>query len=248
MILAILSAALALADFSPQQIAQISQSYLGKPYKKEPLNEVTLWREDAFDCTTFLETVMAKALSPSPDLLSATMNRIRYREQPATLMHRNHFISSEWIPNLQKLGLIEDQTLQVGLKDIEQLEVKIDRKKWFKKRYGIDTDLPPVTQQTLYIPFDFFIKRPSKLGVLPDPVYLINIVRRDPSVVKKLGTALDISHQGLLVIGNGKKLFRHASIDRGKVVEEDFLTYLHRSRRQPGAKGIQIFSFRDLSK
>ena len=74
------------------------QQFIGAPYINSPLGEEVapdtdpLIRFDAFDCTTFVETVLANG---DVDKL----NRIRYQDGNIGFLNRNHFIESDWLQN-----------------------------------------------------------------------------------------------------------------------------------------------------
>ena len=74
------------------------QSFLGVPYMNSPLGEGVmpdsdpLIRFDAFDCTTFVETVLAGG-----DVNK--LNKIRYKNGNVGFLNRNHFIESDWLIN-----------------------------------------------------------------------------------------------------------------------------------------------------
>ena len=79
-------------------VGTAGQSFLGARYISSPLGEgVTpdddpLIRYDAFDCTTFVETVLA-------DSDVEKLTKIRYKDGKADFIKRNHFIETDWLKN-----------------------------------------------------------------------------------------------------------------------------------------------------
>ena len=77
----------------------IGEKYLGTQYIRDPLGEQKLpdtdplVRFDAFDCTTFVETVLA-------DGDVEKLNKIRYKDGEVDFLNRNHFIEYNPIPGL----------------------------------------------------------------------------------------------------------------------------------------------------
>src|ERR1051325_9107438 len=67
-----------------QRGARISSFFLGRPYVVGPLEggenspEVFKASLDAFDCVTFIETVLALARASTPDEFAAALRQIRY--------------------------------------------------------------------------------------------------------------------------------------------------------------------------
>ncbi len=85
----------------------------GYPYIAEPLgegsdalyNQKPLYRLDAFDCTTFIETILALATTQANKNDSITLknfqnkiNAIRYKDADISFYNRNHFPSGDWLP------------------------------------------------------------------------------------------------------------------------------------------------------
>ena len=74
----------------------IGAEYLGTKYVLNPLGEGKapdtdpLFRTDAFDCSTFVETVLADG-----DLNK--LNKIRYKDEKIDFLNRNHFVETDWL-------------------------------------------------------------------------------------------------------------------------------------------------------
>ena len=90
---------------SPVEIA--AGRYIGAPYVLDSLGEGPgapydsdpIHRTDAFDCLTFVETVLA-------DARGIDLQKIRYSGGRVDWFERNHWTESQWIPNAEKLNLI----------------------------------------------------------------------------------------------------------------------------------------------
>jgi hypothetical protein len=84
-----------------QRIDFISRALLGTPYRgytliggpRKPEQFVT--RDDAFDCVTYCEAVLAAALSRKPDNYEMALRQIRYRDGEISWRARNHYFS-QW--------------------------------------------------------------------------------------------------------------------------------------------------------
>ena len=80
-----------------------------------------LYRFDGFNCTTFIETVLALALTEPSDFTTtiadfdAFMKAIRYEDGQVAFLTRNHFPSADWVPNNVATGLLSDVTDDTSL-------------------------------------------------------------------------------------------------------------------------------------
>ena len=101
-----------------QRVEAVSELFLGVPYKLGSLGEGPdgefdrdpLIRFDAFDCTTFVETVMALSLDSDLDSAMRTLQKIRYKDGQIGYATRNHFIELDWVPNNVRAGYLHDIT------------------------------------------------------------------------------------------------------------------------------------------
>jgi hypothetical protein len=84
-----------------QRIDFISRALIGTPYRGYTLiggprkAERFVTRDDAFDCVTYCEAVLAAALARGPDHYPETLRHIRYRDGTVSWRARNHYFS-QW--------------------------------------------------------------------------------------------------------------------------------------------------------
>ena len=103
------------------------QSFLGAKYMNSPLGEEVLpdndplMRFDAFDCTTFVETVLA-------DGNKDRLNKVRYKDGVVGFLTRNHFIETDWLHNNANLV----QNVSSKYAPSKKRHVIIDKSNWFK--------------------------------------------------------------------------------------------------------------------
>ncbi|HEY2525757.1 MAG TPA: N-acetylmuramoyl-L-alanine amidase-like domain-containing protein, partial [Candidatus Binataceae bacterium] len=89
----------------------LSRLFLGYPYKSNPLigsaeqAEVFTASLDAFDCVTFIETVLALARASKICEFSEALRRIRYVRGRIEWAWRNHHMT-DWIRNNIREGVI----------------------------------------------------------------------------------------------------------------------------------------------
>ncbi|HTL11966.1 MAG TPA: N-acetylmuramoyl-L-alanine amidase-like domain-containing protein [Bdellovibrionota bacterium] len=232
-----------------ERVDRVSALFVGEPYVLDPLGEGPagefdrdpLFRFDEFDCTTFVETVMALSLSSSQGEFEALLNRIRYKGGKPAFEARNHFPDADWRPHLLSLGLVKDVTKEVaGELQVREAHARIDRKQWYaslgadrihvpgagasqarallEKLHQRGTGLGVERSVIPYIPFDEFFEHPDNGYVVPKDVLaripsgtIFSIVRTRFHASDKVGTELSVWHQGLLIRKNGQLIVRHAT-------------------------------------
>ena len=77
------------------------------------------------------------------------------------------------------------------------------------------------------------------LKMIPSPS-IISFVRPNWQIERKIGTNINISHQGLYIKKGKHRWLRHASTFQKRVIDEDFVRYLIRRLNHRHVKGIHI--------
>ncbi|MFC1743542.1 N-acetylmuramoyl-L-alanine amidase-like domain-containing protein [Candidatus Riflebacteria bacterium] len=262
-------------DFSGR-LLKISGLFLNLPYRGGPLGEGLrgkydqdpLYRFDCFDCTTYVETVLALAKARSFPEFKNLINMVRYRRGIVSYRERNHFTSLDWIANNIQAGFTEDITRKIGGKLTRLAKCRINKYQWYQnkkkselrlfkarvateslrliKQFREEGRRFPQTGEKVELPYILIKSFFSEMGdakllsSIPTGV-IINIVRPDWDLRGLIGTKLLISHQLLGIRKNDGKLYvRHASSLKKKVVEESFLKYLGKYQKSYSIKGINI--------
>ena len=208
----------------------MGEQYLGTPYVDNPLGEEIapdtdpLIRFDAFDCMTFVETVLA-------DGDVSKLNKIRYVDGIPNILNRNHFIETDWLEN--NSDLIENVSAHYGKTKVRH--VKVDKKKWFKTVHNIDTDFASRDIDLEYIPYtnahNLKITKPMIVLFVIDSAYIRN----------KIGTDLAVRHIGFL-LPDGR--LRHASRRAKHVVDVDFEKYINTMVENKNNLGIILLDIK----
>lgn len=202
------------------------QSFLGVPYMVSPLGEGALpddgplIRYDAFDCTTFVETVLANGDTDC-------MNQIRYRDGEIGFLTRNHFIECDWLPN--NVDFVQNVSAMYAPTDVRR--VVIDKGEWFRVVHGIDVDIAPMTVDLEYIPYKYV-----HLVDIDKPMIVLFVTDK-PDFRDKIGTDLAVVHMGFW-LPNG--MLRHASSNRGAVVDVDMAKYMAQRMKDKTNIGIAL--------
>ena len=219
-----------LCGCATKQTFYIGEQYLGAKYKNNPLGEEKLpdndplIRTDVFDCMTFVETVLAH---DNVDKLT----KIRYKNGDIDFINRNHFVETDWLKN--NANIIKNVSYNYGKTDIRT--VKIDKKSWFKKMYQIDTDFNPEIIDLEYIPYT------NITNIKNDETLVVLFVTDNPTIAKKIGTDLAITHVGFL-LPNGT--LRHASREQGHVVDVNFNEYIKQKKQNKNNIGIMLLEIK----
>ena len=140
------------------RIDYMSALFLGKPYLQGALGEGPearfdnhpLYRTDAFDCVTFVSTVLALVRAKSLDDFRTYIQQVRYHQGGVAHRFRNHFMGLDWNQQNQKQGFIENITDyfldEKGEPVAETARAYIDKKNWYAKKQ--------ITDLKLFLPLD----------------------------------------------------------------------------------------------
>jgi len=209
------------SDVTPLESA--AEKYIGAPYVLGPLGEGAtapydadpLKRTDAFDCLTFVETVLS-------DARGMDLQKIRYFDRRVDWFNRNHWTETEWIPNAKMLGLIRPVDFGAAAKT----HAIVDLKKWYRTEIPhpagahdrkIIESARSFQMSVPYVPRDNIT--PELLAGMPHDalVFFIRCDVKNPVVRGDM-----ISHTGFLF---GGRDLMHAGEKKG-VERIDLLEYL----------------------
>lgn len=260
------------------RISTLSAQFLGRPYLLGALGEGSegsydqspLYRTDAFDCETFVDTVLALALANHSDQFKRRINQIRYDKAQISFIHRNHFTCLDWNINNQRLGVLKDITRTFKNKNHQPVaqiaRALIDKPAWYQHKSTRDirinhlsaaeklnrldalkregNQLLSGTSEIPYIPLTALFDHDGK----PDQFLfnqipngaIIEIIRPNWNLSQTIGTHLNVSHLGFAIREKGVLVFRQASSTYQKVVDVPLISYLRDAQKSPTIKGINI--------
>ncbi len=168
------------------------------------------------DCVVFAEHTLAMALADSWPKFLAMLQRIRYDGGRVGVRTRNHYTEADW--NRHNDWLVRDVTDELGGgARVVRFKQRVDRAKFFRDRYKLDTKLPVETIDESFIPYEHVESVKSQL--------------RDGDVVNFVsgsGNNYWVGHVGLVAIApdGGVNLIHSAS---PAVREEPIDEYVRRS-------------------
>lgn len=233
------------------------------PYLVDPLGEGEngefskgpLYRFDAFDCTTFVETVLALTLSNSLEEFKIRINQIRYKDGIVSYKTRNHFPSLDWIPNNTKNGFVTDITGFIAGPNTKWSQTWIDKGGWLRKKgpqfEEMSLEFKPTLARLPYISKEDLLASAELVDRIPSGS-LFHVVRPNWDLTKLVGTQLDVSHMGFLIREQGVLYMIHASNGASRdgsdstlrVKKEPFLAYVQRvMMASPTTAGVNILEF-----
>lgn len=229
----------------PARLRLVTEPFLGAPYVLSPLGEGAgvdadpLLRFDAFDCTTFVETAMALALTDELPAARKLLDELRYRAGKVDYLARRHFPEAEWIPELIALGYLQDITREVGGAEVVVEEKALDVAVWKRARHQGMPALPDARIPRGVFRLDVWPLDRARAGQhkIP-PGTVLHLVREDYGSVP-----VRVSHQGLVIDKGGQLFLRHAA-DRmhHSVVDEPldrFFSRMQQYRKWPVA-GVHL--------
>jgi len=151
-------------------------------------------RDDAFDCVTFCETVLAAAIARDMPEFENVLREIRYRKGYVNWFERNHYFF-EWSQHN-----IENKTCRPI---VMEGAVAIEKTVYWHRALG---------------------KRHFDMQVIPRAIFLANKAMLAPGDIVGFVTRranLDYFHVGFVAFGSGGQLLlRHASFSHYRVLDE----------------------------
>jgi hypothetical protein len=148
-----------------KRLEYFSAAFLGQRYLNGALGEGAegefdqspLYRSDAFDCMTYVSTVLALVNANTVPEFKEMIKKINYQNGLVLYQNRNHFTSIEWNPNNEKHGLIKDITMDIHDQNnqsvAKMISVYINKKAWYDNKtlssIKLLSPITPAKQQQL---------------------------------------------------------------------------------------------------
>lgn len=240
-------------DFSasnPNELMEfIGRQFVGMPYKSGTLEmepETLTINLDEFDCTTFIETVTALALTiedrkNSWQDFANNLESLRYRQGEANgYASRLHYFS-DWIVTNTHRGYIKEVTDRIPQSDsqIKTLDYMSHNRASYPALKDSATFEGIKNMEVGYRSHRFPYIKSSRLTSKP----VTNALKGGDIVAltTKIG-GLDVSHVGLIVIEKDGPHLLHASSREGKVVVDKLplAEYMRKSSNLTGIRVIRL--------
>ena len=192
--------------FVGERIEVISHALVGSPYVSYPLiggpkkPEQFVLRDDAFDCVTFCETVLAAARSFTLADFAPQLRKIRYRDGVIAWHERNHYFADWSLQNIAN-GVCR----AIVLPDASVVDKTVSYMR------GL-----PVERVTLTsIPAASVLAHADRLATGD----IVGFLSRRPGI--------DYFHTGFIVVArDGALLLRHAAKSKGRLLDQPFAQFV----------------------
>jgi hypothetical protein len=193
----------------PDRLRALTERFLGRPYLAFPLvggadrAEELVTRLDCFDCVTFVESMVALALSTRPADFPKRLVELRYLDGRVSWETRNHYWTS-WIrrnTRAKRVAPVRPRDWVWGSAETRELSILkgYPVHRW-RPRYWPSSALDALARHA-------------------EPGDVVGFVSSRPD--------LDTFHTGLLMPTPGEPLaVRHAGRSRGQVVHQDLAEFL----------------------
>ncbi len=258
-----------------KRLSWFSEQFLGQPYQLGPLGEgkngrydqSPLYNLNGFDCTTYVETVLALAQSNTLSTFKKNLIAIRYKDNTPSYLSRNHFMSLDWIPNNIQKGFVKDISCKIKNEQNKSIcqsaTADIDKGAWLLKKTITDIKIQNNNQKNnriieLKTKAKNYASQQARINYIPltalfshnkADLFLFNqipngsiitIVRPNWQLKQYIGTNINVSHLGFAIKKNGLLYFREASTIDRKVIDVPLEKYLKQYLESPSIKGINV--------
>ena len=222
----------------------------GAPYADSPLGEGEgrdpdpRFRLDRFDCQTLVETAIALGGATRVEEARTLLDDVRYLGPPSW-SRRAHSVEAQWLPSLAAKGWAEEATLRLAGARARQEPLVLTRERWRKARAAGRTlpglsldDLPVGEFPVAWVPLADVAAVASGI-----PAGTIVLVVREA----RPDRPFRVTHMGILTEEGGRKVVRHASPLRRRVVDEPLDAFVARLGRERSWKvaGLGLWTIRD---
>jgi hypothetical protein len=202
------------------RVDKISRYFLGVPFDStgptgeggfDTVDTSPIYNIHRFDCLTYVEHVLALALSSNSGEFISRLVRLRYKDGIIDYAHRNHFFVIDWLANNGDIAaLIRPQEGIVVTRTIS--------KKDFFGRKGLAIHVPDTLVSVNAWSVEGFMAELSVQSIGPG-IYIIGFI-------KKRFRRVITNHVGFAVITPRACILRDANKTRGRVCETDLVKYL----------------------
>ncbi len=219
-----------------QRIMHLARKNIGQPYELYLLGELPfeyydpqpIYCLEKSDCLVFAEHTYAMALGRDWSNFMLLLQRLRYRDGHLGVVTRNHYTEADW--NVSNRWLLKDITGEIAGDRAVTFKQKIDRAKFFKKRYQLTVDLPVEEHSDVFLPWEQIELAKPHLRDGDFVNVVRGIVRLDSPPNAIIAGSAWVGHVGLVAHGSdGQVHFIHSS--KPKVREETLDAYIARGTK-----------------
>ena len=202
--------------------------FLEKPYVAHTLEvteeERVVVNLRAFDCTTFVETVIAltntaRQEKPAFGFFLDQLQKIRYREgQVQGYASRLHY-TSDWVGENERKGLVTNIShLLGGVKEEKQIHFMTSHRDAYKQLKSDDQTLKEILtmENEINLREGFYYLPKADIAVITERIPHMAMIAFTTSI-----DGLDVTHMGFSFRQDGRLTFIHASSAKNRVVIDE---------------------------
>ena len=179
-----------------RRVRYLADTLIGSPKRPEQF----VVRDDAFDCVTFCEVVLAAAIARDLEQFESTLRRIRYDAGKVQYDRRNHYFA-DWCKRNIENGICRPVAIGPS--------IVIDKTVTWHREFG---------------------KRQVSMQMIDRATLLANARLLTPGDIIGFASqrpSLDYYHTGFIAFGrNGELLLRSASLSHGRVLDEKMTSFV----------------------
>ena len=164
-----------------------------------------------FNCLTYVEHVLALALSGDARAFPAHLVRLRYGDGRIDYLHRNHFFETDWLANNREYIAL------VHPKNGVTITRTLSKASFFARKH-LKVTVPDTVVSVYAWPIEGFLAALDEKTIDPG-VYIIAFIKNRH---KKVMT----THVGFAIIGSRGAVLRDANKTRGRVSQSALDKYL----------------------
>ncbi|WP_435355134.1 N-acetylmuramoyl-L-alanine amidase-like domain-containing protein [Emticicia sp. SJ17W-69] len=233
------------SESKAQTALSIAKSFIGQPYKGGTLEvntkEQLVCNLRDFDCSTFVESVIAMTLikyheKPSYEKFNTQLKNLRYRKGEINgYTSRLHYFR-EWMIQSEENNIGQDITNLIGGQiQKKELNFMTSHRELYPKLKEDEAYLLIAKTQKHLNDYDFYFIPKAKVSKIESQIHDGDIIAITSTI-----DGLDYNHEGFAITQNGRLHLLHASYDLKKVIisQEPLADYLNRIKKH---SGISVF-------
>ena len=231
-----------------------AEFFLGSPYVANTLesavDETLIVNLREFDCTTFVENVIALSLAARSNELSFDafvdeLRIIRYRNGRIDDYSSRLHYTCDWVFENQQRGILENISRQLGgTKDTREINFMTSHREAYRQLTSDERMLQKMSLREKIINDrgGFYYLPKEQISAQSDNIPNMAMIAFVSSI-----DGLDVSHEGFAYRQNGKLTFIHASSVAKKVIVQP-ATLSEYCTSQKLCKGVMVIKIKDLLK
>ena len=215
------------------------------------------------DCVTFVELVMALAMSNDLESFEKSLFLIRYQNSKISYETRNHFLETDWLKNVENKKIAKLWKPKVELKTKQvTLNGFVDKSNWYLKRLpdikpkvlsdeAAQAKLEEFASRTGKIKFKLkYFKRPkdgfnpSFYKAIPSGAIIVFLYMPAQNLTEIVGSPYYVRHMGFIIQNPDLTILRSASAvyTNRKVIDENLPDYIETAALDPNFLGVGIYA------